>query len=90
MIHSLAGGEIRELLYADFAKVEVIEDGIFKGNKLWYICEIKDAKVGDFVLAPIGVSNRLYKAKIERIDRQVNSQVSPVPFKKAKRIQKLK
>ncbi len=90
MIHSLAGGEIRELLCADFAKVEIVEDGAFKGNKLWYICEIKDAKAGDFVLAPIGAYNRLYKAKIERIDKQVNSQVSPIPFKRAKKIVKIK
>ena len=90
MIHSLAGGEIRELLYADFAKVEIIDDGAFKGNKLWYICEIKDAKAGDMVLVPIGVCNRLYKAKIERIDKQVNSQVAPIPFKKAKKIIKIK
>ena len=89
MIHSLAGGEIRELTYADFAKVEIVEDGAFKGSKFWYISEIKDVKEGDFVLAPIGVNNRLYKARIERIDKFVNSQVSPVPMKRAKKIVKI-
>lgn len=86
MIHSLAGGDIRELKVADFAKVEITEEGINKGVKLWYITDINGLEAGDKVLVPYGVQNSLIEAKIERIDRFVNAQTSPVPMKRAKKI----
>lgn len=89
VIHSLAGGEIRELQVADFAKVEIIEDGVHKGAKLWYISEIRTLKKGDLVLVPLGTNNQLVRAKVERIDKQVNSQVSPVPMKRAKKVKEV-
>ena len=88
MIHSLAGGDIRELRVVDFAKVEIIEVGIHKGAKLWYISDINGIEVGDRVLVPIGAQNTLIEAKIERIDRFVNAQVVPVPMNRAKKIYK--
>ncbi len=86
MIHSLAGGDIRELKVADFAKVEIIEKGPLCGAKYWYIFDLLGLEIGDRVFVPVGVKNVKMLAKIERIDRFVNEQCAPVPFKRAKRI----
>ncbi len=86
MIHSLAGGDIRELRVADFAKVEIVEKGPLCGAKYWYIVDLSGVEVGDRVFVPVGVQNVKMMAKIERIDRFVNEQSAPIPFKRAKRI----
>lgn len=87
MIHSMAGGDIKNLKYADFIKVEITE-GINAGSRFFYIA-LGGEQVGDTVLVPVGVSNTLTKAKVLRIDKNVNSQVSPVPIKRAKKVAKV-
>lgn len=87
MIHSMAGGDIKNLRYADLVKVEVLE-GPNIGSRYFYIaCGLE--KVDDIVLVPVGVANTLTKAKVLRIDKNVNSQVSPVPIKRAKQVVKV-
>lgn len=49
MIHSLAGGVIREKKYFDFAKVKLETGEIY-----WYISTIKTLKPGDMVVVPYG------------------------------------
>lgn len=85
MIHSLAGGSIRDINYLDFAKVEILE-GAQKGCWFWYITDIPNLNEFDEVLVPLGVSNTKTRGKVLRLDYSVSSQVSPIPIKKAKKI----
>lgn len=87
MIHSMAGGDIKNLSYADFAKVEIIE-GTNAGSRFFYIA-CGGEKVDDIVLVPVGKNNILTKAKVLRVDKNVNSQVSPVSIKRAKKVVKI-
>ena len=82
MIHSLAGGNIGNEIYSNFALVEVLE-GEFKGSKAWYITKI-NLKQEDVVVVPYGSNN--VKAKIVRVDKNVSSFSSPIPIKKAKQV----
>ena len=88
MIHSLSGGSLQKVKYANFAKVEILE-GLQKGDKFWYVC-CGGEQVGDEVVVPLGITNKAVSAKVLRIDKNVSSQVSPVPFSKAKQIIKIK
>ena len=81
MIHSLAGGVVKEAEFFDFVKVKTDD-----GCSFWFINDIFDLKIGDLVLAPIGKNNVLTKAVVERIDKNVNGQTSPLPLKRMKRI----
>lgn len=85
MIHSLAGGKIKDLDFADFAKVEIL-DGETQGKISWYITNILDLNVGDTVLVPVGLNNTQTPAKVLKIERNLSSQVSPIPIKRAKEI----
>lgn len=87
MIHSMAGGDIKNLRYADFAKVEILE-GESVGSKFFYL-SIDGVIEGMVVLVPVGVNNVPTKAKVLRVDKNVNSQVSPVPIKRAKSVIKI-
>lgn len=82
MIHSLAGGVIREKKYFDFAKVKLETGEIY-----WYISAIKTLKPGDMVVVPYG--NGEVKAFVIRIDKHISEQVSPIPVKRAKAILKI-
>ena len=81
MIHSLSGGVMSDIQYADFTKVEIEGEGIF-----WYINNIDGLKEGDKVIVPFGRSGRNVTGMVLRIDKSVSSQVSPIPFKHAKYI----
>ena len=81
MIHSLAGGVIREKKYFDFAKVR-----FETGEVYWYISPIENLKAGDTVLVPVGRENEPTVAYVLRIDKHVSEQVSPIPAKRAKKI----
>ncbi len=87
MIHSMAGGDIKNLRYADFVKVEILE-GESVGSKFFYL-SIDGVIEGMVVLVPVGVNNVPTKAKVLRVDKNVNSQVSPVPIKCAKSVIKI-
>lgn len=82
MIHSCAGGVIREKRCFDFAKVEIIATGEVR----WYITKLPLLTAGDFVIVPYGRENKAEKAKVLRIDKNVSEQVSPVPARQAKEI----
>ena len=82
MIHSCAGGVVKDKKYFDFAKVEILSTGEAK----WYICNLPLVCSGDIVVVPYGKDNKEEKAKVLRIDKNVSEQVSPVPAKHAKEI----
>lgn len=86
MIHSLAGGKLKDLDFADFAKVQLITDEPDK--ILWYITDILDLNIGDIVLVPVGINNALEQATVLKIERNVSSHVAPIPIKRAKLIYK--
>ncbi len=83
MIHSLAGGYLRELTYADFAKVEILS-GVNTGKLFWYVTNILDLKVGDRVEVPL--LNSIEQGKVVKIERNLNNQTAPVSLKRAKSI----
>ena len=81
MIHSLSGGVMSDVQHVDFAKVEIEGEGVF-----WYISKIEGLKEGDKVIVPFGRDGEKVTGKVLRIDKNVSSQVSPIPFKHAKYI----
>lgn len=85
MIHSMAGGKLGNIEYNDFAKVRIL-DGENQGQAFFFITKILDLKVGDEVYVPLGLNNIKTLGKVERIDKHISSQCSPIPVKKAKLI----
>lgn len=81
MIHSLSGGIVSETQYVDFAKVSIEGEGIF-----WYISKIENLQAGDRVIVPFGKNLKNVEGKVLRVDKNVSSQVSPIPFRHAKYI----
>jgi len=86
MIHSMAGGNLSNVTYNDFAKVK-LTSGPFAGEIYWYL-SAAGAKVGDKVQVPFGKNNTLCDGEILRIDSHVSSQMSPVNPKHVKKIKK--
>ncbi len=87
MIHSMAGGNLQKVSYDDYAKVK-ITSGANAGDIFWYL-SITGAKQGDKVLVPVGFLGELQEGEILRIDKNISSQMSPVPKKRAKYINKI-
>ena len=85
MIHSLAGGKIKNLDFADFVKVEILK-GLDAGKIMWFITDIFDLDINDKVLVPLGPNNSPTVAKVLKIERNLSSQLSPIPIKRAKEI----
>ena len=85
MIHSLAGGKIKDLDFADFVKVEILE-GLDAGKIMWFITDILDLAANNNVLVPLGFGNTPTLAKVLKIERNLSSHVAPIPIKKAKMI----
>jgi len=83
MIHSLAGGFLRELDYADFAKVKILSGGN-AGKVFWYTTDILGLKVGDRVEVPL--LNSVEVGIVEKIELNLSAQVAPVSIKRAKAI----
>ena len=81
MIHSLAGGEIKEQRVINIAKVVV------KSTKeeLFYIYDDKTIKVNDYVLAPYGKVDEPTKAQVIKIIDNVNCN----NFPNSKRLKKI-
>lgn len=88
MIHSLAGGVIKDLGIYDFAKVEFLE-GENAGGIGWYINPFIQLQVNDIVLVPFGVGSKLVRARVLKIERNVNEQVAPISVKRAREIFKI-
>ena len=85
MIHSLAGGNLKEQQIVDLVKVEFIDT---PNQTFWYISQIADLKVGDIVFAPFGIIDELKKAKVVKIDKNVNSQNTTLNISRLKCLQK--
>ena len=68
MIHSLAGGEIKEQKIVSIAKV-LIEN---TKEEWFYIFEDKTIKLNDFVLVPFGKIDEPTKAQVLKIIKDVN------------------
>jgi len=83
MIHSMAGGRLGEFKTADFAKVKIIE-GENMGAVAFYICSHLNLNEGDSVL--VSYSNKMVKAQVLRVDKNVSSDRSPVSMVRAKRV----
>ena len=85
MIHSLAGGELRTQTIKTLAKLQFEAE---PKKFYWYICDIKNVCVGDFVLAPFGIIDSLHKARVMQIDKNVISTSFPISFDKLKSVYK--
>lgn len=86
MIHSLAGGKIKDLEFADFVKVRFEVAGEQKLG--WYITDIVDLQVGSSVEIPYGYPPKQIIGTVQKIERNLSNQVAPVPIKRAKYITK--
>mgnify|MGYP001024746041 FL=1 len=80
MIHSTAGGKLKEYSYYDIAKVK------YKGTDqaAFVLCPIKEVKENDLV----EVENE-FKARVIRVDRNVYEQNFPFKIKRLKKITKI-
>lgn len=86
MIHSLAGGVLKDKKVFDFAKVEILDD--YYSGVFWYISKIKSLKENDIVLVPFKNGDLLLKAKVLRVDKNVREDCAPVSVKRALEITK--
>ena len=85
MIHSLSGGELKQNNVYNFVKVKIL-DKQFLGKTCFYISNIPYLKVSNIVLVPFGYPEKQVKAIVERIDKNINEQVAPIPIKRMKYI----
>ncbi len=83
MIHSLAGGFVKELDYADFVKVKIL-DGEDEGKLFWYKTDLIDIKIGDRV--EVKLKNQIHVGEIVKIERNLNSQTAPIPIKRVQSV----
>ena len=87
MIHSLSGGFVRELEYADFVKVK-ITSGESAGQMFWYKTDILYIAAGDMVKVPL--KGQVVEGEVVKLERNVSNQTAPIPIKRAQSvIQKL-
>ena len=81
MIHSTAGGKLKEYGYNDIAKVEYLDTQ----EKAFVLCTLEDIKEGDIVaVAYANFEER--EAKVLRLDKHVHEQNFPIPIKRLKKI----
>ena len=85
MIHSMAGGSIKDLTYSDYAKVEILE-GTFEGKLLWFKSPFFNLKIGDIVLVETDLQ---VKGKVVKIDHNISNQIAPLSLRKTKNIIKI-
>jgi len=86
MIHSLSGGVLKDKKFKDLAKVKILE-GLDKDLTFWYEMPfLTKIKENDIVLVPFGQSNKLIKAIVIQIKKDVREDLSPVPFTRIKKI----
>ena len=84
MIHSTAGGKLKEYGYFDIAKVEYLENG----ERAFVLSTIEEIKGGDIVLVAFSDIEEK-EAKVIRIDKHVHEQNFPLPIKRLKKIVRL-
>lgn len=84
MIHSTAGGNLKEYGYFDIAKVEYLENG----EKAFVLPTNEEIKEGDIVLVAISELEQK-EAKVIRLDKHVHEQNFPLPIKRLKKIVRL-
>ena len=84
MIHSTAGGNLKEYGYFDIAKVEYLENG----EKAFVLSTNEEIKEGDIVLVAISDIEEK-EAKVIRLDKHVHEQNFPLPIKRLKKIVRL-
>lgn len=84
MIHSTAGGNLKEYGYFDIAKVEYLENG----EKAFVLSTNEEIKEGDIVLVAISELEQK-EAKVIRLDKHVHEQNFPLPIKRLKKIVRL-
>lgn len=84
MIHSTAGGNLKEYGYFDIAKVEYLENG----EKAFVLSTIEEIKDGDIVSVAISELEQK-EAKVIRLDKHVHEQNFPLPIKRLKKIVRL-
>lgn len=84
MIHSTAGGNLKEYGYFDIAKVEYLESD----EKAFVLSTIEEIKEGDIVLVAISELEQK-EAKVIRLDKHVHEQNFPLPIKRLKKIVQL-
>ena len=82
MIHSLAGGELKNTETNDWAKVEILE-GAEIGNIHWFKFYFLPIKTNSIVMVPIGFSQTPTRAKVLEIKKSISQQMSPIPSKHA-------
>mgnify|MGYP006916089930 CR=1 FL=1 len=83
MIHSLSGGFVRELEYADFVKVKILT-GESVGMLFWYKTDLIDIKIGDKV--EVLLKGQPVEGEIVKIERNQSNQTAPIPIKRAQSI----
>ena len=87
MIHSMAGGNLKDYGVFDIVKVELLEGDI--GKVIYVVSTFKDLKEGDIVLIPDNFNIEGVKAKVLRVDKKVHEQNFPIPIKRLKTILKI-
>ena len=88
MIHSLSGGVIRQNGCYTFVKV-VFEEALYADRSFWYVCPFSEVEEGSFVLAPVGVRERMLRGKVIKVERGVNEQCAPYPMNRIKEVARL-
>lgn len=83
MIHSLAGGKIKDLEFADFVKVRF--EYLGESRVGWFITDLFDLAVGDSVVVPYGPHTEV-QGVVEKIERNLSNQTAPLPLNRAKYI----
>ena len=78
MIHSTAGGTMREYNRYDYAKVEV------EGVPHFYLSPFSELKEEDIVSVPVGLEVK--EGKVLRVDRNILEQNFPISAKRLKKI----
>lgn len=85
MIHSMGGGVIRE--YDNLTYVFVtIGDGLYSGEKRWYISSFIKIKVGDKVLVPVGRTS--CRGCVTRVEN-VTAQTAPFPVSRTAEVERI-
>ena len=83
MVHSMAGGHLREKKFCDFVMVSF---DVNPEQSFWFVSEIPDIMVGDYVLAPYGIIDELQRAKVLQVHKNVESTNFPLRTRNMKYI----